>query len=89
MKLDRLRAMAKENQVELIDLKFSDLLGSWHHITIPVSALKADLFSNGVGVDGSSLPGWAAIERVSGRSGSTISGASVSSGGTTMLILSR
>jgi glutamine synthetase len=62
MNLDNLLKMAKEHAVEFVDLKFGDLIGAWHHLTIPVSSLKASLFENGVGVDGSSLPGFSKIE---------------------------
>lgn len=62
MKIDGLKKMAKDTKAEYIDLKFSDLPGTWHHITIPISALNPKLFSNGVGVDGSSLPGFSKIE---------------------------
>lgn len=58
MTLDALSAMAKEKEAEFIDLKFSDLAGSWHHITLPLSALGQGLFKFGVGVDGSALPGF-------------------------------
>nr|MBN2276937.1 type I glutamate--ammonia ligase [candidate division Zixibacteria bacterium] len=60
--LASLQKMAKERKVEYIDLKFSDLIGAWHHITIPIESLNEDLFRDGVGVDGSSLPGFAKIE---------------------------
>jgi glutamine synthetase len=63
MNLSALTRLAKTRKIEFIDLKVSDLLGLWHHITLPVSSLKADLFKNGVGVDGSSMPGFATIER--------------------------
>ncbi len=61
--LDKLKRMIKENYVEYIDLKFCDLIGALHHITIPASSLKQELFKYGVGVDGSSLAGFAKIER--------------------------
>lgn len=57
-----LAKMAKDNRAEFLDLKFCDLPGSWHHLTMPISALTNDLFVNGVGIDGSSLPGFARIE---------------------------
>ena len=63
MKLDKLHKMAKQYRVEFIDLKFSDLLGYWHHITLPISSLDTQLFQTGVGVDGSSMPGFSSIER--------------------------
>ena len=63
MKLDQLKKIAKDKKIEFIDIKFVDLPGLWHHITIPVSALTDALFKTGVGVDGSSLPGYSTIER--------------------------
>lgn len=62
MNLDKVTKLTKEISAEFIDLKFSDLIGFWHHLTIPASALREDLFENGVGVDGSSLPGYSSIE---------------------------
>ncbi len=63
MKSEKLTKLVKDKKVEYIDLKFSNLLGAWHHITLPVSALDESLFVSGVGVDGSSLPGFSSIER--------------------------
>jgi len=62
MQLEKLRKMAKDSRAEFIDLKLTDLVGAWHHITLPISALDQDLFRNGVGVDGSSMPGFSKIE---------------------------
>ena len=63
MSLDNLTKLVQQHRVEFVDLKFSDLQGAWHHLTIPVSALKEELFQTGVGIDGSSLPGFSSIER--------------------------
>lgn len=63
MTLDQLRHLAQSNAIEFIDLKFADLSGGWHHITLPASALTEKLLAFGVGVDGSSLPGFSRIER--------------------------
>ena len=62
MTLDKLKNLCRLKSIEFVDLKFSDLLGAWHHITIPVSSLNQTLFKNGIGVDGSSLPGFSKIE---------------------------
>jgi glutamine synthetase len=62
VKIDELKRLARQTQAEYIDLKFSDLPGMWHHITMPISALGRALFTHGVGVDGSSLPGFSKIE---------------------------
>ena len=53
---------AKKNKVEMVDLKFVDLLGAWQHFSIPTSELSLDLFKDGSGFDGSSIRGWKAIQ---------------------------
>ena len=55
-------AFAKEKGAAMVDLKFCDLIGTWHHITIPMSGLKPSLFEEGLGFDGSSIRGWRGIE---------------------------
>jgi glutamine synthetase len=52
---------AKKNKVQVVDLKFIDLIGTWQHFTIPASELTEDLFKDGSGLDGSSIRGWKAI----------------------------
>ncbi len=53
---------AKKNKVEMVDLKFVDLVGTWQHFSIPTSELNLDLFTDGGGFDGSSIRGWKAIQ---------------------------
>ncbi len=52
---------AKKNRVQVVDLKFIDLIGTWQHFTIPASELTEELFKDGSGLDGSSIRGWKAI----------------------------
>ncbi|MEW6013838.1 MAG: glutamine synthetase beta-grasp domain-containing protein, partial [Candidatus Zixiibacteriota bacterium] len=61
--LESLNKLVKEKKIEYIDVKFCDLIGDWHHITLTVASLKPELFKTGVGLDGSSLPGFTRIER--------------------------
>lgn len=61
--LEKLKELIKKNKVEYLDMKFCDLPGDLHHITLPVASLNQDLFKYGVGVDGSSLSGFTNIER--------------------------
>ncbi|MFC1879038.1 type I glutamate--ammonia ligase [Chloroflexota bacterium] len=44
-----------EQQIELIDLKFSDLWGRWHHLTLPSSQFTPDIIEQGIGFDGSAV----------------------------------
>ncbi|MEE8107065.1 MAG: type I glutamate--ammonia ligase [Planctomycetota bacterium] len=56
-------ALAKEQNVKVVDVRFTDLLGTWQHFTIPVGALDADSFDEGFGFDGSSIRGWKTIDQ--------------------------
>jgi glutamine synthetase len=52
---------ASERGVELVDLKFVDLPGTWQHMTLPIGALDAEDFDAGLGFDGSSIRGFQEI----------------------------
>jgi glutamine synthetase len=52
---------AGRTQAQMVDLKFCDLLGSWQHMTMPLRALDAGAFDEGLGFDGSSIRGWQGI----------------------------
>ncbi len=41
--------------IEQIDLKFCDLWGRWHHVTISAARFSDELMTNGIGFDGSSV----------------------------------
>jgi len=47
--------------VRMIDLKFTDVPGTWQHMTLSVNALEEDAFSDGLGFDGSSIRGFQQI----------------------------
>ena len=46
---------ASEREVAMVDLKFTDLVGRWHHLTIPVNQFTPALMEEGVGFDGSAV----------------------------------
>jgi glutamine synthetase len=54
-------AFAKKHKAEMVDLKFTDLLGTWQHCSFPIETWDAKTFKDGVGFDGSSIRGWQAI----------------------------
>jgi len=62
MSLEKVRALARKGKAEFINLKFVDLPGNWHHITLPVSQLGSKLFERGVGMDGSSVSGFRKVK---------------------------
>lgn len=52
---------AKESGVRIVDYRFIDLPGTWQHFSVPVEDLEEDVFSEGVGFDGSSIRGFQKI----------------------------
>jgi glutamine synthetase-like protein len=52
---------AGETRAKMVDLKFCDLLGTWQHITLPLTAFDESAFDDGLGFDGSSIRGWQGI----------------------------
>lgn len=51
----------RQHEVKIVDLRFTDLPGLWHHISFPINQLTEAAFEDGFGIDGSSIRGWAAI----------------------------
>jgi len=49
------------DEVEMVDLRFTDLLGLWHHFNMPARGLDEGLFADGIGFDGSSIRGFQEI----------------------------
>jgi glutamine synthetase len=50
-----------EQGAKFVSVRFTDLPGSWHHLTFPIHHLTEESFEDGFGFDASSLRGWAAI----------------------------
>jgi glutamine synthetase len=55
--LERARAAG----IKVVDLRFVDLPGTWQHFSVPLSGLDEDVFTEGIGFDGSSIRGFQAI----------------------------
>src|SRR2546427_4650392 len=53
---------AKERGAKIVDLRFIDVPGLWQHFSIPVAELTEELFSEGIGFDGSSIRGYQTID---------------------------
>jgi glutamine synthetase len=52
-----------EHGIQFVDLRFTDLLGKEHHVTIPQSKADDNFFKHGKVFDGSSLAGWCIINK--------------------------
>jgi len=44
-----------DHHIQMIDMKFCDLWGRWHHLSVPTSQFTEDLLSSGIGFDGSAV----------------------------------
>ena len=53
--------MIKDREVKLVDFKFADLPGTWQHFTTTLTEYSEDIFTDGLGFDGSSIRGWKVI----------------------------
>lgn len=51
----------KENNIQIIDLKFIDMPGIWQHLSVFHDQIDESSFDTGVPFDGSSIRGWKAI----------------------------
>src|SRR5437867_11111131 len=52
---------AREAGVQIVDVKFCDLPGTWQHFSLPLKELTESVFVEGIGFDGSSIRGFQAI----------------------------
>jgi glutamine synthetase len=53
---------AKAEGVEVVDVRFVDLPGTWQHFSLPLGELDEGSFSEGLGFDGSSIRGFQSID---------------------------
>ncbi|MCD6212161.1 MAG: glutamine synthetase beta-grasp domain-containing protein, partial [Sulfurovum sp.] len=60
---DEFYKYCEENEVEFVDFRFTDIKGTWHHISYRMSAVEASMIDDGVPFDGSSIENWQPIEK--------------------------
>ncbi|MBY8829784.1 type I glutamate--ammonia ligase [Hephaestia mangrovi] len=51
----------KDEEIEWVDLRFTDPKGKWQHLTMVSSVIDEDALTDGLMFDGSSIEGWKAI----------------------------
>ena len=54
--------LMKDNDCDILDLKFIDVPGTWQHVALPISEVNDSLFEKGTGFDGSSIRGFQTID---------------------------
>lgn len=53
--------LIKEEEIEYVDLRYTDTKGKMYHISMCADLVDEDMFEEGVMFDGSSVPGWKTI----------------------------
>src|SRR5919204_2076783 len=61
MSVKSILKFAEDEKATYVNVRFTDLVGAWHHLTFPIEELSEKSFEEGFGFDGSSLRGWASI----------------------------
>lgn len=59
--LQDIQAMIKEQGIQIVDFKLTDIDGRWRHLSIPAERLTEDTMTAGIGFDGSNY-GYAPVE---------------------------
>jgi glutamine synthetase len=54
-------AFARQQGLKIVDFKFTDLPGTWQHFSATIEELTEEVFTDGIGFDGSSIRGFQAI----------------------------
>ena len=52
----------KDHEVDIVDVRFTDLPGMWQHTSFPARTFGADNIEEGLGFDGSSIRGFQEIQ---------------------------
>jgi glutamine synthetase len=55
---DQLRALISEHQAEVVEFRFTDLLGRWLHVTHWAATLARSGIGSGISIASGNLPGW-------------------------------
>jgi glutamine synthetase len=55
-------ASVRKSGTRDVNLKFVDLVGRWHQVTLPIGHFTGETFTRGVAFDGSSVPGFTRLE---------------------------
>src|SRR5438552_18789287 len=54
--------LCRRQGVQMVDFRFTDVVGTWQHFTAPADELDESMFIEGIGFDGSSIRGFQAID---------------------------
>jgi glutamine synthetase len=52
----------RDPRIKMVDLRFCNLFGGWHHLTLPAPRVDEKMLERGEAFDGSSVPGYSKLE---------------------------
>lgn len=55
--------LIKERNIKMVDFRFADPFGIWHHFSVSTQEVSGDMFEEGIGFDGSSIRGFQTIDQ--------------------------
>ncbi|MCB2115810.1 MAG: glutamine synthetase beta-grasp domain-containing protein, partial [Rhodobacteraceae bacterium] len=55
--------LMKDEEVDYVDVRFTDPRGRLQHVTLMADQVDEDFFEEGVVFDGSSIAGWKSIDK--------------------------
>jgi len=58
---DTILSRIKDEEIDWVDLRFTDPKGKWQHLTMASTVIDEDALTDGLMFDGSSIAGWKAI----------------------------
>lgn len=61
--VDEFFEFCEKNEVLFVDFRFTDINGTWHHLTYNLKAVDKDSFKDGIPFDGSSVHAWQPINK--------------------------
>ncbi|MEO1658307.1 MAG: type I glutamate--ammonia ligase [Pseudomonadota bacterium] len=61
MSAENVLKMIKDDDIQFVDLRFTDTRGKWQHVTFDKGQIDEGFFENGSMFDGSSIAGWKPI----------------------------
>jgi glutamine synthetase len=53
--------LIRSHGIQMVDARFTDLFGGWHHYSLPAARLTVEMMQEGLGFDGSSIKGFQVI----------------------------
>ncbi|MDY0116614.1 MAG: type I glutamate--ammonia ligase [Sulfurimonadaceae bacterium] len=56
-------SFCEENDVQFVDFRFTDMKGTWHHVTYRMKAVTSEILESGLPFDGSSVEAWQPINK--------------------------